>query len=129
MTPMNQWPRWPDARGWIGFGIFALTVMLLWMMKDDELRADEFFQTIATVIVANGLMAVVAWAYSTTMNSGNLAAKNADIVEKAATVATEKAAEGVQEVEVVNTPAKPAIVSEAPPVAPDGDAGLPESLR
>lgn len=126
-TPINKVPHWPDARGWIGTGIFALTIMLLWMMKDDELRGDEFFQTIATVIISNGLMAVVAWAYSTTKNSGEIAAKNADVVREVAATAPKKATEGVQEVEVVNTPERPAIVSDATTAAPD--EGLPEHLR
>lgn len=79
---MPKWD-WPDARGWIGIGIFAISVMLLWMLRDRSLREDEFFQTIATVIISNGLMAVVAWAYSATKGGGELASKNAALVEKA----------------------------------------------
>jgi cbb3-type cytochrome oxidase subunit 3 len=91
----------PDARSFIGIGVFALTVMILWMMKEDSnLRGDEFFQTIATVIIANGLMAVIAWAYAATKGGGEQAAKNAVIAEKLAGKDTQK-------VEVVNKPSDP----------------------
>lgn len=79
---MPKW-NWPDARGWIGVGVFAISIMLLWMMKADrQLREDEFFQTIATVVISNGLMAVVAWAYAATKGGGELADKNAALVQK-----------------------------------------------
>lgn len=72
----------PDARGWVGIGVFSISVMLLWMMKEDRsLREDEFFQTVATVIISNGLMAVVAWAYSATKGGGEQAEVNARIAE------------------------------------------------
>lgn len=74
--------NWPDARGWIGFAAFVLTVMILWMMKEDRsLREDEFFQTIAAVIISNNWIAVVSWAYSATKGGGELAQHNADIVK------------------------------------------------
>jgi hypothetical protein len=97
----------PDARSLIGIGIFALVIMLLWMMKEDRgLREDEFFQTIATVIVSNGLMAVVAWAYAATKGGGEQAAKNAVIAEKLASgIATTD--DEPKKVEVVNTGDQP----------------------
>lgn len=61
---ISQGPRWPDVRGWVAVGMFALTTFLLMLMRDPGMRGDEFFQTIATVIISNGLMAVVGWAYS-----------------------------------------------------------------
>lgn len=135
---MTDW-KFPDARGWIGIGVFALSVMLLWMMRDDNLRSDEFFQTIATVIIANGLMAVISWAYAATKGGGELADKNAAIVAESATAGV--AAAGVvaaaaaaslpdparpTEVKVVNPPDDPANVTET---APAPDAELPEYAR
>lgn len=74
---------WPDARGWIGLGAFALTVMILWMLLiDTSLRNSEFFKTIATVLISNSWIAVVSWAYSATKGGGELADKNAALVEK-----------------------------------------------
>lgn len=79
--------NWPDARGWIGTGVFCLSVMLLWMMRDPNLRNDEFFQTIVTVIISNGLMAVVAWAYAATKTGGEISERNAGIAERTAAAA------------------------------------------
>ncbi len=134
---MAEW-KWPDARGWIGLGVFAISVMLIWMMHDNrELREDEFFQTIATVIISNGLMAVVAWAYAATKGGGELADKNAAIVHENATASTTAATtlaavaaaampepKKVQEVKVVNTEAEPAIVTDAHAAPPEAE--LPE---
>lgn len=134
-----EW-KWPDARGWIGIGVFALSVMLLWMMKDRGLREDEFFQTITTVIVSNGLMAVISWAYAATKGGGELADKNAAIVAESATAGV--AAAGVvaaaaaanlpapgepTDVRVVNPPEDPANVTETTPQHVDED--LPEYAR
>lgn len=136
---MPKW-NWPDARGWIGMGVFAISIMLIWMMHNSrELREDEFFQTIATVIISNGLMAVVAWAYAATKGGGELADKNAAIVHENATAgvaaaSTLAAATAAAlpdpakpvEVEVVNPPENPANVTDARAVA---DAGLPDNLK
>lgn len=82
--------RWPDARGWIGIGVYSLTVMVLWMLAAfPELRQDEFFKTIATLIIGTGFVnGVVSWAYSATKGGGELAEKNAAIVERKAEAPT-----------------------------------------
>lgn len=79
---MNEWPEWPDARGWIGIGVFALSVMLLAMMYNDaKFREDEFVQTIATLVIGTGFVGgAVAWAYSATKGGGELADHNANLV-------------------------------------------------
>lgn len=104
-------PWWvPDARGWIGVGVFAVTVLLLRMMREAALREDEFFQTIATMVISSGFLSVVAWAYAATKGGGELADKNAAIVAESATatVATGVAnREEPTQVEVVNTDASP----------------------
>lgn len=80
----------PDARGWIGIGAFALTVMVLWMLAAfPDLRKDEFFKTIATLIIGTGFInGVVSWAYGATKAGGELADHNAEIVRKHATAPT-----------------------------------------
>jgi hypothetical protein len=105
---MTAW-RWPDARGWIGIGVFAISVMLLWMMRSKELREDEFFQTIATVIISNGLIAVVSWAYAATKGGGELAERNAGLVETAVTQQSHP-----QPVVVENPPDQPIPVEPTP---------------
>ena len=80
-------PWWaPDARGWIGIGVFALSVMLLAMMyNSSSFRNDEFIQTIATLVIGTAFVdGVVAWAYAATKGGGELAERNAGILEKQA---------------------------------------------
>lgn len=78
-------PGWPDSRGWIGAGAFSLAVLVLAMLADDAaLRKDEFFKTIATLIVGAFIKDVVAWAYAATKGGGELATRNADLVQKQA---------------------------------------------
>jgi len=85
---INEWPEWPDARGWVGVSVVAISVMLLWMMKDPELRDDEFFQTIATLVIGTGFVGgVVSWAYAATKSGGEMAESSARIAEQAATAA------------------------------------------
>jgi hypothetical protein len=86
---MNRF-QWPDARGWIGIGAFALTVMVLWMLAVfPDLRQDEFFKTIATLIIGTGFInGVVSWAYSATKGGGELAEHNATLVRQQAEAPT-----------------------------------------
>ena len=78
---MSNW-KWPDARGWIGIGIFLLTVAVLVLFAAvPALRKDEFFQTIATLIVGAYIKDVVGWAYSATKSGGELALANSRIIE------------------------------------------------
>ncbi|HEX8415640.1 MAG TPA: hypothetical protein VF637_17435 [Sphingomicrobium sp.] len=83
----SERPWWaPDARGWIGIGVFALSVMLLTMMyRSSAFRNDEFIQTIATLVIGTAFVGgVVAWAYAATKGGGELADRNASIIEKQA---------------------------------------------
>lgn len=79
-------PGWPDARGWVGIGSFVLTVMVLIMLAVfPALRSDEFFKTIATLIIGTGFVnGVVNWAYGATKGGGELAENNATILRKQA---------------------------------------------
>lgn len=78
---MMNW-KWPDARGWIGIGIFVLTVAVIIMLAAiPALRTDEFFKTIATLIVGAYIKDVVGWAYSATKSGSELAAANSRMIE------------------------------------------------
>jgi multisubunit Na+/H+ antiporter MnhB subunit len=72
-----------DARGWVGIGVYGLSVMLIWMMAAfPELLKNEFFKTIATLIIGTAFVnGVVSWAYSATKAGGELADRNAKLVE------------------------------------------------
>lgn len=77
--------RWPDARGWIGISVFGLTCAIIALIATvPDLRGDEFFKTIAALIVGAFIKDVVGWAYSATKGGGELADRNAQIVAKQA---------------------------------------------
>lgn len=63
---LDRLPGWPNGRGLVGLATFSLTVMVLWMLKEDtSLREDEFFKIIATAIVLTGFInGVVAFFFS-----------------------------------------------------------------
>ncbi len=84
-------PWWiPDARGVIGIGIYLLVLMVFALMAwKAELRQDEFFKTVSALIVGAFIKDVVAWAYSATKGGGELAERNAAIVEQKAVEAKE----------------------------------------
>lgn len=112
----EAFPWWmPDPRGWIAIGSFALAVMVIVIMKEDQtIRNDEFFQTIATIVIANGWLSVVAWGFSATKGGGEQAASNAVIAEKLATALPQEP----QPVVVANT-------AEQPVPTTNGDEELP----
>lgn len=75
----------PDARGWIGIGVFLLTVMVFVMTAAvPALRENEYFKTLGTLVVGAFIKDVVSWAYAATKGGGELAEKNAAIVEQTA---------------------------------------------
>lgn len=77
--------RWPDARGWIGIGVFLLTVMVFAMTAAvPALRDNEYFKTLGTLVVGAFIKDVVSWAYAATKGGGELAEQNAAIVQKQA---------------------------------------------
>ncbi len=78
-------PRWPDPREWIGIGVYLLVLVILALLAwKPELRQDEYFKTIGTLIVGAFIKDVVAWAYSATKGGGELADRNAQIVQRQA---------------------------------------------
>ena len=74
----------PDARGWIGIGIYSLCIMVLWMYAAyPDLRNDDHFKALMTLIVGTGFInGVVSWAYAATKGGGELAEQNATIIRK-----------------------------------------------
>lgn len=81
--------RWPDARGWIGIGVFLLTVMVFVMTATiPDLRQNEYFKTLGTLVVGAFIKDVVSWAYAATKGGGELAERNASMVERQAATPT-----------------------------------------
>lgn len=72
-----------DARGWIGLGVFLLTIMVFVMTASiPALRENEYFKTLGTLVVGAFIKDVVGWAYSATKGGGELADQNAAIVRR-----------------------------------------------
>jgi hypothetical protein len=81
MTPLRN----IDARGWIGIGVFLLTVMVFVMTAAiPALRDNEYFKTLGTLVVGAFIKDVVSWAYAATKGGGELAERNATIIQKQA---------------------------------------------
>lgn len=81
---MKPWD-WPDARGWIGIGVFLLTVMVFVMTAAiPALRDNEYFKTLGTLVVGAFIKDVVSWAYAATKGGSELADTNAQIVRQQA---------------------------------------------
>lgn len=78
-----------DGRGWIGLGVYVLVLVLLGMMWADKgLLKDDFFKTIATLIIGTGFInGPVGWAYQATKAGGEMAESSQRIAEQAATAA------------------------------------------
>lgn len=79
--------RVPDARGWVMIGSYALVVMLIaaWIWGPKELRSDDYFKSIATLLIGTAWVnGSVAWAFAATKQGGELADRNATIVENQA---------------------------------------------
>jgi ABC-type branched-subunit amino acid transport system permease subunit len=76
----------PDARGWIMIASFVLVVAVLVMIGTiPTLRSDEFFKTIATLLIGTAWVGgAVSWAFSATKQGGEMADRNQAIVEKQA---------------------------------------------
>lgn len=79
-----------DARGWIGIGVYLLVLITLALLATfKELRADEFFKTIATLIIGAFIKDVVGFAYQATKGGSDIAERNARFVEDQARATTE----------------------------------------
>jgi hypothetical protein len=76
----------PDGRGWVAIASFVLVLIVLMMIKlDPTLKQDDFFKTIATLLIGTAWVnGPVAWAFQATKTGGELADRNAAIVEKQA---------------------------------------------
>jgi len=81
--------RWPDARGWIGFGCYSLTILVFVLIAvDKKLLESDAFLILATAIVITGWNGgPVGWAYQATKGGGEQAESSARIAERAAGVA------------------------------------------
>jgi hypothetical protein len=79
-------PGWPDARGWIGIGSYLLVVLIVVLIwQDRTLLNNDFFKVIATAIILTGWNGgPLSWAFAATKSGGELADRNADILQQQA---------------------------------------------
>lgn len=57
MTTPQTWPGWPDQRGWMAIGLFALTAWIVWLSRPiNGAEPSEFFKTLAGAIVVTGFL-------------------------------------------------------------------------
>jgi hypothetical protein len=79
-------PGWPDARGWIAIGSYLLVVLILVLIwADRTLLRDDFFKVIATAVILTGWNGgPLSWAFAATKSGGELADRNASLVERQA---------------------------------------------
>jgi hypothetical protein len=79
-------PGWPDARGWVMIASFTLVLIILLMIWTvPDLRDDEFFKNLAILIVGTAwINGAVSWAFAATKQGGELADRNASLVEQQA---------------------------------------------
>ncbi|AHE55995.1 hypothetical protein [Sphingomonas sanxanigenens] len=77
-------PGWPDARGWIGIGQYGLTLIIVIAIicQPALLRVDAFLILATAIVITGWTGSVLAWAYAATKGGGELADRNATIVEK-----------------------------------------------
>lgn len=76
--------KWPDARGWVSIAsLFLVLLILVMIWTDKDLLKDDFFKTLATLIVGTGwINGPVGWAFQATKSGGELAERNANLVQK-----------------------------------------------
>lgn len=82
--PRPWW--WPDTRGWVALGTFALASVLLWMIHADKTLLDSapFMQLAGTLLGTGGLGLILSFNYSASSGS----AKANDRADKALNAAS-----------------------------------------
>ena len=75
-----------DARGWIGLGCFVLVLVILAMIAFDRtlLESDAFLILATAIVITGWVQGPVGWAYQATKSGGELADRNATLVEQQA---------------------------------------------
>lgn len=93
-----------DERGWIGLGAYFLVLVVFALMAwKPELRQDEFFKTVATLIVGAFIKDVVGWAFQATKGGTDLADRNAEIVKQQASNSAPTTVQGDLKAENIET--------------------------
>lgn len=50
-------PGWPDQRGWMAMGMYAMSGWVLWLARPlNGAEPSEFFKTLASAVVVTGFL-------------------------------------------------------------------------
>lgn len=73
-----------DSRGWIAVGCFVLVLVILLMIAIDRtlLESDAFLILATAVVITGWVQGPVGWAYQATKQGGDLAERNATLLEE-----------------------------------------------
>lgn len=74
-----QGPGWPDARGWVIAGFFALEFALIWCIREDgTLLANASFMQVVTALSTGGVLLIAQNMFGGTKSSSEMNAKVGD---------------------------------------------------
>lgn len=77
--PRIKGPGWPDFRGWVAFGFFALTFYLLDMIRaNPALLANASFMQVLSTVLAGGVLLIAMNLFGGTKSGAETSAKIAD---------------------------------------------------
>lgn len=72
-------PGWPDARGWVIAGFFALEFYMLYLIKEDgTLLANASFMQVMTAISTGGVLLICQNLFGGTRSGAEMNAKVGD---------------------------------------------------
>lgn len=76
---VSRGPGWPDSRGWVILGFFALEFYMFYLIKEDgTLLANAAFMQVMTAITTGGVLAIAQNLYGGTRSSSEMNAKVGD---------------------------------------------------
>lgn len=72
-------PGWPDSRGWVILGFFALEFYMLYLIKEDgTLLANSAFMQVMTALTTGGVLLIATNLFGGTRSSSEMNAKVGD---------------------------------------------------
>lgn len=72
-------PGWPDARGWVIVGFFALEFYMLYLIKEDgTLLANAAFMQVMTALTTGGVLMIATNLFGGTRAGAEMNAKVGD---------------------------------------------------
>lgn len=78
-------PGWPDMRGWVAIGFFAVTFYVLWMIKQNPaLLANASFMQLAGALMTGGPLLVATNLFGGTKSGSETSEKLAEAVKRTA---------------------------------------------